>query len=208
MEIYKEYFWGTSEILPYHKDRAKKIIKLLDSKAQPILDVGCGQGAIANYLIEEGYDVYGIDASKSGIEQANKVNNGRFFVCNIYSKELPEQIKHIPFKTIISMEVIEHLYDPRGYLSFVKNILYQNSGKYLIISTPYYGYWKNLLISIFNRWDIHHNPLWDGGHVKFWSRETLNTILNEQGFKIEKFMGCGRTPYLWVTMMVKAVIKK
>jgi len=201
MSQYKDYGWNDSDYNHSHSYILPAIIKLVKNINEPILDVGCGNGAIANYLISKGYNVYGIDASASGIEQANKINPGHFFIQDIDSKKLPNEINEIKFRAIISTEVIEHLYDPKGYISFCKNIIQQNGGGFLIISTPYNGYLKNLVISIFNKWDLHLNPLWDGGHIKFWSRKTLSKLLLENGFIIELFSGVGRFPYVWKSMI-------
>lgn len=208
MSQYKDYGWSNQELTFAHQYILPELLKQLKNVEQPILDVGCGNGAIANYLISKGYNVYGIDASESGIEQANKVNPNHFFLQDIDSKELPDELKRIPFKTIISTEVIEHLYDPKGYIAFCKNILQQNGGGSLIISTPYNGYIKNLVISLFNKWDLHLNPLWDGGHIKFWSRKSLSFLLLENDFSVEKFAGVGRIPYIWKSMIIKAYVSK
>jgi hypothetical protein len=85
---------------------------------------------------------------------------------------------------------------------FAKQLL--RSCGYLIISTPYHGYLKNLILALTNRWDAHPNPFWDGGHIKFWSRKTLSQLLNETGFRIVRFIGAGRLPFLWKSMIVVA----
>ena len=208
MKEYKDYGYTSGKSSCAHAYLTQSIEQLLNKECNKvILDVGCGNGWLASHLIKLGYDVYGIDASESGIEQANKINHGHFFIQDIDAKKLPEELKNIPFKTIISTEVIEHLYDPKGYIAFCKNILQQNEGGNLIISTPYNGYLKNLVISIFNKWDIHLNPLWDGGHIKFWSRKTLLNVLSENGFKINSFSGVGRIPYIWKSMIIKAYVE-
>ena len=79
-------------------------------------------------------------------------------------------------------------------------------GGEMIISTPYHGYLKNLLISLLNGWDKHFTVLLDGGHIKFWSKKTLSQLLNEFGFSIIDFKGAGRFPYLWKSMFIKAKI--
>jgi hypothetical protein len=84
---------------------------------------------------------------------------------------------------------------------------YLMGGGAIIISTPYHGYLKNLALSVFNHWDKHHTPLWDGGHIKFWSKRTLTVLLEEQGFKVEKIIGVGRLPYLWKSMVLMATLK-
>jgi hypothetical protein len=65
-----------------------------------------------------------------------------------------------------------------------------------IISTPYHGYLKNLVLALGNKWDSHLTPLWDGGHIKLWSRKTLSQLLSEAGFHVVRFIGAGRLPFL------------
>jgi 2-polyprenyl-3-methyl-5-hydroxy-6-metoxy-1,4-benzoquinol methylase len=166
--------------------------------------MGCGNGAIANALIRKGYNIIGIDASESGIEIANHTNPGHFFIQDLSNNGLPKEIQDIKFDTIISTEVIEHLYAPRIFINNCKSILHKRGT--LIISTPYHGYLKNLLLALAGAMDRHFTALWDGGHIKFWSRKTLTNLLEEQGFTIEKFIGAGRIPYLWKSMIIQATI--
>ena len=63
---------------------------------------------------------------------------------------------------------------------------------------------KNLVLSLAGMWDSHANPLWDGGHIKLWSRKTLTSLLTETGFTNFRFHGAGRMPYLWMTMVMSA----
>jgi 2-polyprenyl-3-methyl-5-hydroxy-6-metoxy-1,4-benzoquinol methylase len=98
--------------------------------------------------------------------------------------------------------VIEHLVRPRNVPRFAKQLL--RPGGHLIISTPYHGYLKNLLLALANKWDAHLNPFWDGGHIKFWSRKTLSPLLNEAGFRVVRFIGAGRIPFLWKSMIIIA----
>ena len=115
--------------------------------------------------------------------------------------KLPAELQGIKFDTIIATEVIEHLYDPEGFINFCKDAL---TGKgEIILSTPYHGYLKNLTLSIFNKWDAHLGPLWLGGHIKFWSRATLSQALTCAGFTVIDFKGCGRIPYFWKSMIIK-----
>ena len=69
------------------------------------------------------------------------------------------------FDAVTSTEVIEHLFSPRSLPRFAARVLLPAG--YLILSTPYHGYIKNLALSITGKWDRHFSPLWDGGHIKF-----------------------------------------
>lgn len=181
------------------------LLSMLDkNRNRCILDLGCGNGYLVNHLISEGFNVYGTDASEQGIEMAQKINSDRFFVQDLSVDELPGALQDLTFDTVISTEVIEHLYDPAAFIRFCKKAL-NNDGE-IIISTPYHGYLKNLLISIFNKWDLHFSPTWQGGHIKFWSKNTLSKLLTDAGFSIVAFKGCGRIPYFWKSMIIKAKI--
>ena len=78
----------------------------------------------------------------------------------------------------------------------------------LIITTPYHGYFKNLALAAAGKLDGHFTVLWDGGHIKFFSRRTLTALLELEGFEVTAFCGAGRWPYLWKSMVLAARLKK
>lgn len=207
MTAYQDYGYNNANATHAHQYIVAPILKLLKpSDNQTILDLGCGNGTLVNYLVKNGFSAYGTDASETGIHIASQLLPGHFALQDLSKDELPEKFNHLKFNVIISTEVIEHLYDPRKFIQFCKNILLKNGGGEIILSTPYHGYLKNLLLSLAGKWDQHANPLWDGGHIKLWSRNTLSQLLIEQGFKITDFEGCGRVPYIWKSMIIKARI--
>ena len=172
-----------------------------------ILDIGCGNGWLTAELIRRGYDVYGTDASETGIEWARQAFPDRFFQQDITTDGIPDALGHLRFDTIISTEVIEHLYSPIRFLETCHRILEHSGYSEIILSTPYHGYLKNLALALTGNFDRHFLPLWEGGHIKFWSRRTLTLALHRAGFTVEQFVGCGRIPLLWKSMLVKASLR-
>jgi 2-polyprenyl-6-hydroxyphenyl methylase/3-demethylubiquinone-9 3-methyltransferase len=171
------------------------------SRASRVLDAGCGNGFFTKQLEEKGFDAVGIDLEESGIEHARKlVPNVRFELASVYDDMLA--LFGSPFDAVVSLEVIEHIYDPRMFVTRVRECL--RPGGLFILSTPYHGYLKNLVIAVSGKFDWHVSPLWDGGHIKFWSRKTLTSLLEEKGFRVERFIGAGRLPYLWKSMILVA----
>lgn len=166
-----------------------------------VLDAGCGNGHFTNRLSVAGFDAMGIDLAGSGIDLANKSFTGlRFATASVYD-DLLKLFGH-KFDAVVSLEVIEHLYDPRAFLRRIRECL--KPGGTLILSTPYHGYAKNLLIALTNKFDWHMTALWDGGHIKFWSRRTLSSLLNEAGFRVDSFDGAGGVPFVWKSMVISA----
>ena len=203
MTDYKDYgFYSEQPAHTFDYLRAPLLSLLGKERNRQILDLGCGNGYFANYLISQGYNAYGTDASEEGIRIARKANPERFFLQDLSTGKLPNELQNMKFDTVISTEVIEHLYDPAGFIDFCKQVL--NGKGEIIITTPYHGYLKNLSLSIFNKWDSHWSPTWYGGHIKFWSRKTLGQVLTNAGFTVTDFKGCGRIPYFWMSMIIKA----
>ena len=98
--------------------------------------------------------------------------------------------------------MIEHLYSPRRkFVQRAEEAL--TPGGLCIVTTPYWGYLKNVALALTNRTDRALTALWDGGHIKHWSYKTLRTLFQERNFEFVSFVGAGRPiPYLWNGMMM------
>jgi 2-polyprenyl-3-methyl-5-hydroxy-6-metoxy-1,4-benzoquinol methylase len=169
-----------------------------------VLDAGCGGGDFSEGLYEKGFKVCGLDLNESAIRVAQGRQIGTFVVSSVY-EDLLAPFGLSSFDAIFSIETIEHLYSPRLFLSRAKDAL--RPGGLLIITTPYWGYLKNIALAVTNRTDRALTALWDGGHIKHFSRATLTEIVTEYGFEVVAFEGCGegvraRTPYLWSGMLM------
>lgn len=208
MSQYNDYGFETSLPEYSHTYLLPSIKKLLNKeKNKCILDLGCGNGSMAINLIKDGFNVYGTDASTSGIEIAKKDYATRFYLQDLSHGSLPKELENIKFDTIISTEVIEHLYSPKRYFEFCREVLLKNGHGEIIISTPYHGHLKNIALAVTGKFDFHFTALWEGGHIKFWSKTTLTRALDQSGFVVTKFLGSGRVPFLWKSMIIKAEMK-
>ena len=178
------------------------VLRLLGrTGAKRVLDAGCGNGAFTRVLVERGYEATGVDLSDSGIEIARSQCSGGHFEIASVTEDLLSRFGD-PFDAVVSLEVVEHLYDPRLFARRMFDVL--RPGGRLILSTPYHGYLKNVALAVSGKLDSHFTALWDGGHIKFWSRRTLSRLLTEAGFRVVDFAGAGRLPYLWRSMIVVA----
>jgi len=189
----------------YHKYILPAVLKILDGLGlspsdQEIFDLGCGNGAIASALTKKGYDVIGVDPSEKGIQQAKQAHPELKVYQGSAYDDLARQYGQFP--VVISLEVVEHLFHPRKYADCVYGLLEPHG--VAIVSTPYHGYWKNLAYAVTGKMNAHFKPLWDYGHIKFWSLKTLRILLLEAGFKSVRFRRIGRIPPLAKSMIAIA----
>ncbi len=182
-----------------------EVLRILGSlNVRRVCDLGSGNGALVGALRNAGYETAGVEYDKQGVEIARKHHPGvNFYHLGVEDDPTPVlATEGEAFDAVVSTEVVEHLFSPHLLPAFARKIV--SGGGYLVISTPYHGYLKNLALSVFNKWDKHHTPLWHGGHVKFWSRKTLTQLLEKNGFEVTAFYGVGRLPWLWKSMILVA----
>ena len=167
-----------------------------------IVDLGCGNGSLTVNLLRKRWTVAGVDASSSGVAKAKQAHPAISFHVGDVTENLTPLLGADAFDAVVATEVIEHLYSPRPFVRNCYALL--KPGGRVLISTPYHGYLKNVSLALTGKLDRHFTALWDGGHIKFWSRHTLTALLLEAGFTDVSFHGAGRLPYLWKSMILTA----
>lgn len=197
------YGYSDGDLNPSHEYLVPELHRLLQRidfshGGKRIFELGCGNGSVAETLNQAGFDVTGVDPSDQGINQAKinyphlKLNPGSAY------DDLRAQYGQFP--AVVSLEVIEHVFDPRHYAATLYDLV--SPGGHGIVSTPYHGYWKNLALALTGKMDAHFTALWDGGHIKFWSVATLSRLLSEAGFEIVSVSRVGRIPVLAKSMVL------
>lgn len=196
------YGWSSAKAPHAHSYLTPTIIKVLkELGVRRVLDMGAGNGALCFELSRLGYQAVGVEYDKQGVEIARANFPGIPFY-NFGVQDDPARLlaQEKIFDAVVSTEVVEHLFSPHLLPIYARGAL--REGGFLVLTTPYHGYLKNLVLSILNKWDTHHSPLWHGGHIKFWSRATLTRLIQEHGFEAIRFSGVGRFPYLWKSMVL------
>jgi 2-polyprenyl-6-hydroxyphenyl methylase/3-demethylubiquinone-9 3-methyltransferase len=201
------YIYPEFDALPDPSHRPMYLATVLDLLApiaagSAVLDAGCGGGDFAEGLAGAGYLVFGTDLSDSALAHAEARGIGRFAKASLYEPLAPPHARR-DYDAIVCVEVIEHLYSPQRFAAQAFAAL--RPGGILIVTTPYWGYAKTLLLALTNRIDRAHTTLWEGGHIKHFSRATLGKLMVDAGFATAGFAGCGaglraHVPGLWQGM--------
>ena len=112
-----------------------KIISDLIEKNTRVLDVGCGDGILMEYLkYNKEIDIRGIEISKDNVQKC--LSKGLTVIEGDAEKDLL-QFPDRSFDFVILSQTLQAFYNPEKVLEDLLKI-----GKSVIISIPNFGYWK------------------------------------------------------------------
>lgn len=198
------YSYSSADCNPAHGYLLPAVIDILEKENAAgkgrIFELGCGNGAVANEFLKQGYEIVGVDPSREGVALANQNYPGLAIHQGSAYDDLACTYGRFP--VVLSLEVVEHVFFPRKYAKCIFDLC--EEGGTAIISAPYHGYWKNVVLAVSGKLDAHFTALWDYGHIKFWSIKTLTSLLTETGFRDISFKRIGRIPPLAKTMIAIA----
>lgn len=198
-----ESYWTAEAPPPLSDPLAASRLELLRSclhgvRATRLLDAGCGSGALARALLGDGYVVAGMDVAGAALERAAETAPGAEF--HEHSVEdLPWPVGGRSQDVVVSFEVIEHLLHPERLVAGARDAL--RTGGHLALTTPYHGRAKNVVLSLV-AFDKHFDAL--GDHVRFFSDAALRSLLEREGFVVERLHHLGRFRPLWENTFVWA----
>lgn len=100
-----------------------------------VLDVGCGDGALLDFLGHaKGVDGRGIELSQSGVNAC--VSHGLSVIQGDADTDLADYPEH-SFDYAVLSQTLQATRDPKGVLAALVRI-----GRHAIVSIPNFGYWR------------------------------------------------------------------
>tara|TARA_Y100000310_G_C20697231_1_gene826563 strand:- start:1341 stop:1913 length:573 start_codon:yes stop_codon:yes gene_type:complete len=184
--------WFQFNVDKLRKLKEKKIMSMLAGQKGKLLDVGCGSGFFSQKLSQAGFIVSAID-QKGVIGKVKDVN------CNPCNLEEKIPFSDESFDLLLCTDVIEHIKNTERLFSELNRVLKKDA--VILVSTPYHGFVKNILTELVG-FNTHFDP--EGEHLRFYSRKSLETVLEKNGFKVENVSFVGRFWPLWAAIFVKA----
>jgi SAM-dependent methyltransferase len=181
------------EVMP-RKSLLRQALRDIPTGAS-VLDAGCGVGQFSIFINELGFNVVGVDVSTNAINLAHERYPYLHFQPVAIENGLPFQDE--TFAAAWFSEVLEHLFDTHQALSELNRVL--QPGGMLVLTTPYHGIVKNLIIAI-KGFDRHYNPYIS--HIRFFSRRSLTNCLERAGFEVRRWSGVGRSWAVWKSQVV------
>ena len=183
-----EYYKGFRE---QAFNRALGILEQLKPDKGKILDIGSSFGWFLHAANQRGWQVVGLEPSKTSIAEMKKAYN--YTVVNAQVNGIKD-IQHT-FDAVTMWNVLEHLPDPSGVLKVVYEKL--NSNGILAIAVPNLnGLITRIIIFVHkltgSTFDKEADSLYQSDnpfmHVYHFSEKTLRQMLEKSGFEIVKIM--------------------
>lgn len=162
-----------------------------------VLDLGCGEGAFSAILAQAGADVVGVDVAEAALARARARHPGPEYL--LAPPEGPLPFADASVDAVWASEVIEHVADTARWLSEVRRVL--RSGGVLLVTTPDHGALRRMGLSLVG-WERHFDPV--GEHLRFYTRRSLEGLLEDFGFEVERTRRAGGLPLRREMLMVAA----
>jgi len=187
---FKDYdeYWKNRGFHAPSLNRAKIISKYIEPGSR-ILDIGCGDGTIIEYLSKnnEPQEIIGIDISQKAVDYVN-ARGYKVFKIDVFSNEFIEFLKDKKFDYIMITEVLEHVQDPEEIILKIKNYF----TKAIYISIPNAGFFVNRLRLLFGRFPLVMIQQNIKEHIRFWTLKDFVYWCNYFGFEVNNiFVSAG-----------------
>ncbi len=142
-----------------------------DGQGRSLLDFGCHDGAKLAYWYQHGWQVAGIDLNEQAIKLARRrFPKGQFWCGDLLSLEIKSR-----FDCIRADNVVEHLLDPKEYLTALTKML--KPGGYLRIFVPNGA---ALSTRLFKHYSANY---WMPFHLNLFTSATMERLFDSIGLK-------------------------
>ena len=148
-----------------------------------VLDVGCATGYLAEALVMNGCTVSGIEYAEDAAEVA-RPHLAELVVRDLNEVDLADAFPGRTYDVIVFGDVLEHLIDPLRVLKSASKVL--APGGSIVISVPNVAHGSVRLALLAGEWNYSERGILDETHLKFFTYETLNALVNDAGFVIEE----------------------
>jgi SAM-dependent methyltransferase len=188
---------GSGPKLTRHIELLRKTLSQLRCSEARLLDAGCGQGDYLWLYSEMGLRAVGADISPVVLKEARDLNPSAALELVRLESEYGLPHRDSSFDVIFCGEVMPQIRDVHLVLSEFNRVL--RDGGLLILTAPYHGWAKNVLIACcaFGHHYYPHNY-----RLRFFTPSSLMKALQRAGFAPEPWRaGDGYWP-LWKTMYI------
>ncbi len=148
--------------------------------SKDVLDIGCGEGFLAQILTGAGHRVTGVDVVENPQHREALVD---YIHADLDSPEAERLLRARPerFDFVLLLDVLEHLKDPERLLRAARGLL--KPGGRIVISVPNVANVTVRLQLLLGRFDYTERGILDRTHLRFFTRRTARALLSRCGLQ-------------------------
>jgi glycosyltransferase involved in cell wall biosynthesis len=149
-----------------------------------VLDIGCGQGFVAQELAAKGCKVTGMDQYIPG---ASSQNAGIDFIrWNLDRPEFPVNVSG--FDQIMMLDIIEHLKEPETFMDELRFAAACKRPE-VVITTANIGFFVTRLMLLFGQFNYGRKGILDATHTRLFTFRSLKALLEQSGYNVLEVRG-------------------
>jgi 2-polyprenyl-3-methyl-5-hydroxy-6-metoxy-1,4-benzoquinol methylase len=187
------------EFFPHYPVRKNQFsshhwLKSLSGSGHQILDIGCGEGELAQELAEQnevvGVDILSTPRNRGALKDYVQIDleNG--------SLADNEKLYGSKFDRILLPDVLEHLRNPERVLSDCQELLAPDGR--ILVSLPNVANITVRFSLLFGRWSYSDRGILDKTHVRFYTRKSGKRLIEGCGYRVVQT----RTSIMPITMLL------
>jgi 2-polyprenyl-3-methyl-5-hydroxy-6-metoxy-1,4-benzoquinol methylase len=149
-----------------------------------VLDVGCFDGRFASFVSAMGHQVVGVDKfTYEGVADTLAE-----FVQADLNDPLPSDLRR-QFDVIVAADVLEHVAEPHDLLRGLRECLAPDGE--ILVSIPSISHWYPRGRIMAGRFDYDQRGPLDRGHLRFFTRRTMERMFQECGMRVVEWQPVG-----------------
>lgn len=163
---------------PFDSERAwyRFALELIEKHvpaSSKMIELCCGAGEFSQILVSRNFQTVSIDGDQRNISRLNE----RGYDAYCADLENPLIFENCSFDAAVILEGIEHIVNCEFLLNEIHRII-RNKG-YLVLSTPNFSWFQDRI-----KYLLGYNANNEGVHLRFFTVESLATMLKKSGFEI------------------------
>ncbi|ESA33022.1 methyltransferase type 11 [Leptolyngbya sp. Heron Island J] len=155
-----------------------KIINLAKHKKR-ILDIGCADGSLGQYLKDFDCHITGVDISIDMLSIAKNYCD-ESHVIDLDNEDISNTLEDKVFDVIVCADVLEHLKNPSKILLQIKKLL--KSDGFIIASIPNIAHGAIRLSLLQGKFEYQDLGILDNTHLRFFTRSSVIPLFESAGY--------------------------